>query len=185
MKRQLLRGIICISATIALSGCSSKADVKEVDNRFNDATIESIARESDVQEMITVPDVTGIPYTSAESTLNQQGLNVAKEEKYSDYVAEGIVISQSLEAGSTVTKDSTITLVVSKGVEVVEVPDVPNMDESSAVNVLKNCPFVISVTYEYSESVAEGYVISQSESAGSKLAKGSEIAIIISLGVNK
>lgn len=56
------------------------------------------------------------------------------------------------------------------------------MDESSAVNVLKNCPFVISVTYEYSESVAEGYVISQSESAGSKLAKGSEIAIIISLG---
>ena len=177
MKRQLLRGIICISATIALSGCSSKADVKEVDNRFNDATIESIARESDVQEMITVPDVTGIPYTSAESTLNQQGLNVAKEEKYSDYVAEGIVISQSLEAGSTVTKDSTIT--------VVEVPDVTNMDESSAVNVLKNCPFVISVTYEYSESVAEGYVISQSESAGSKLAKGSEIAIIISLGVNK
>ena len=79
--------------------------------------------------MITVPDVTGIPYTSAESTLNQQGLNVAKEEKYSDYVAEGIVISQSLEAGSTVTKDSTITLVVSKGVEVVEVPDVTNMDE--------------------------------------------------------
>ena len=46
MKRQLLRGIICVSAAIALSGCSSKADVKDNDNSTESTMVDVTTEET-------------------------------------------------------------------------------------------------------------------------------------------
>lgn len=46
MKRQLLRGVICVSVAIALSGCSSKADVKDNDNSTESTTVDVTTEET-------------------------------------------------------------------------------------------------------------------------------------------
>ena len=79
MKRQLLRGIICVSAAIALSGCSSKADVKDNDNSTEstmvDVTTEETTKgmnenkesESSTEEDTTVDGMTEPVYSGISS----------------------------------------------------------------------------------------------------------------------
>ena len=137
------------------------------------------------QEMVTVPSVVGMTYAQAESQLSQQGLKATRgSEEYSADVPAGSVISQSIAAGSNTAKNSTVTLVISKGQELVELPDVTGMAASSAESKLSQSGFAVSRgSEEYSDTVQEGCVIRQSESAGSKLAKGSTVTIIVSKGV--
>ena len=135
--------------------------------------------------MVTVPSVVGMTYAQAESQLSQQGLKATRgSEEYSADVPAGSVISQSIAAGSNTAKNSTVTLVISKGQELVELPDVTGMAASSAESKLSQSGFAVSRgSEEYSDTVQEGCVIRQSESAGSKLAKGSTVTIIVSKGV--
>ena len=56
------------------------------------------------------------------------------------------------------------------------------MDETSAINKLKDAGFKYSRDYQNSDSVASGDVISQSPSGGSSAKKGETITIVVSQG---
>lgn len=64
----------------------------------------------------------------------------------------------------------------------VSVIDVEGLDEETAVNALEELGFVVTVEYESSSVVDEGYVISQSEDAETVLDYGSEITLTVSSG---
>lgn len=66
---------------------------------------------------ITVPNVVFKTKTDAVEILSKKGFAVKIEEKSSDVVAAGCVITQSVNAGGTASFGSTITLVVSIGKE--------------------------------------------------------------------
>ena len=189
------------SAISALEAAGFK--VSEGTSKYSDTVAEGIVISQDVaggsqvkkgttvtiivskgQEMVTVPSVVGMTYAQAESQLSQQGLKTARgSEEYSADVQAGSVISQSIAAGSNTAKNSTVTLVISKGQELVEVPDVTGMAASSAESKLSQSGFAVSRgSEEYSDTVQEGCVIRQSQSAGSKLAKGSTVTIVVSKG---
>ena len=70
-------------------------------------------------ESIKVPGVVGEDKSSAKTKLENAGLVVNVEEAYDDQVAEGKVISQSINAEKTVPSGTAITIVVSKGTETV------------------------------------------------------------------
>lgn len=59
----------------------------------------------------------------AEKALSDNGLVANVCEQYSDGVAAGIVISQTVEAGTMVDNGSTVGIVVSKGQENAGVPN--------------------------------------------------------------
>jgi serine/threonine-protein kinase len=69
------------------------------------------------KQSVTVPSVTGQSQESATSTLSSAGLNVKAESAYSDKVAAGQVISQSIASGKMVPAGTTITITVSLGPE--------------------------------------------------------------------
>ena len=71
--------------------------------------------ESSASEEITMPDVVGSAWSSAKSTLENQGLYVNINEEVSSTVAAGNVISQSISAGTSVSKGTAVTLTVSLG----------------------------------------------------------------------
>ncbi len=72
---------------------------------------------------ITIRDWTGKEADRAEQSLERKGLEVdSDQQEYSDDVPEGYVISQSPSDG-TLFRGETVTLVVSQGPELVEVPD--------------------------------------------------------------
>ncbi|MCT9077788.1 Stk1 family PASTA domain-containing Ser/Thr kinase [Streptomyces fulvoviolaceus] len=84
---------------------------------------------------IDVPDVTGESIEDAKADLEEAGLNVkvAAAQINSEY-DQGQVARQTPEADSQAAQDDTVTLTISKGPEMVEVPDVvgDSVDDAKA-----------------------------------------------------
>lgn len=134
-------------------------------------------------EQVEVPDLKGLTEEEAVRLITEAGLTPAPQpDKYSSKVDVGDVISQDPEPGSTVDKGSSVQYVVSRGTELVSVPDVEGKKKSSATSTLEDAGFKVTVKTEYSDSVAEGTVISQNPTAGLEVAKGSKITIVVSKG---
>ncbi len=133
---------------------------------------------------IVVPDLSGQTLAQAEARLTAEELAVGTvEQTYSDEVTAGIVIDQSPGVGVEVEKDTKIDLVVSKGVELLEVPDLKGMNESDATRLARSSGFELDVPQRKPNSkVPKGDVVSQAPAAGAQAARGSLIALVISEG---
>ena len=138
------------------------------------------------KKTVSVPSVTGKTQSDAEKLLKNSNLAVGSvTREYSDSVAEGKVIRQSLVAGSTVQENTAVDLTVSLGPEVkyVVVPDVLGSTLQKAQRMLNNKGLELgAVDYAYSDSVAEGCVISQGIAAGRSIEEGSSVSVVISKG---
>ena len=100
---------------------------------------------------------------------------VASEE-YSDTVDEGDVISMDPPAGTTVHRGDTVTLVVSKGPELIEVPSVRGSGVDAAREKLEGLGFRVE-THDAPGSLGLGFVFSQSPGGGELAAPGSTISL--------
>ncbi|MCD8300687.1 MAG: Stk1 family PASTA domain-containing Ser/Thr kinase [Clostridiales bacterium] len=141
-----------------------------------------VAAEAEAAE-VTVPDVVGYTSDSAMTSLQDMGFNVYREFQYSSTIATGQVISQSPAAGSTAHEGDTITIYVSQGTESTVVPDVRGKTENDARTALANASLNTgTVTQDYSDSVAEGSVISQSVAANSTVSEGTSVDLVVSKG---
>lgn len=135
------------------------------------------------EKKASVPNVTGDSQSSATKTLKNLGFNVKVESEYSSSVTEGYVISQSPSGGLKASKGTTVTIVVSKGSNQVEVPYLKYCTQSEAKKELSKRGLKLgSVSKEYNDDVEAGYVISQSITSGKRVSKGTAVGIVISLG---
>jgi serine/threonine-protein kinase len=126
---------------------------------------------------IEVTDYTGRSADDAESELSGAGLDVKVDEKYSNKVDEGTVISQRPDGGRLFAGDE-IVLVVSRGPHLVEVPDVYLSGVDAAEHALQAAGFEVEVQ-EGASYLGLGYVTSQEPEAGSMAQSGSTITITI------
>ncbi len=131
---------------------------------------------------IRLPDVTGKSEEDAKSTLTNMGLKVVTVSATSDNYDKGMVSEQNPTAGKKVDKDSTVTLTISTGSDKIKVPDVTGQTEDAATKTLKGAGLTVNVQYQYSSSAAKGVVISTDPAAGSKLAKNSQVTLLVSQG---
>lgn len=83
-------------------------------------------------EQVKVPDVEGKTLEEAKKLLKKAKLKVDSTSVYSDSVAEGKVINQSIKAGKTVDKNKTVTLTVSLGEKPEPVYTAPARSSSSS-----------------------------------------------------
>lgn len=134
--------------------------------------------------LTAVPELAGVSGEDAKVKAEAQGLSAeVKEEVYSDQVANGMVISQEPAAGSKVEENSKVYIVVSKGIEKVEVPSLKNLSEKEAKSRLKEARLKYKKSKStYSDSVKKGKVISQDIKAGKKIDKNSTVTVVISKG---
>ena len=137
------------------------------------------------QKPATVPDIRGMSAADAEAALSAEGLVGSASEDYSDTVEAGKVISQSVDPNSEVDKGTTVSYVVSLGPETkyVTVPPLSNCTEDEARQKLTDAGLKVgTVDTAYSSMVSEGYVISQTASAGSSVEEGTSVGFTVSLG---
>lgn len=134
------------------------------------------------ENMTTIPNVTGATETDAVNTLKANNLTYQKQYQYDDNVETGKVISQSLASGSQVEKKTSVTIVISQGAEPVTVQDVRGADSGSAQSTLSGQGLNVTVQEDYSDTVAQGQVISQSIDPGKTVNKGTDITIVVSKG---
>lgn len=155
---------------------SAEAGTQVEKNTTIQVTISSGAGEIDV------PMVTGFDKDAAENKLEESGFVPSTNFEYSESVASGMVVSQAPEAGSKAKKGDTVTLVVSRGVEPITMPDVWNQPEADARAALSALGLNVTTTSDYSNDIPEGNVISQSVVSGKAVEKGATITLVISLG---
>lgn len=140
-------------------------------------------------ELVEVPDdLVGVDYVTAVTRLNGLGFKIKeKEVEQKDYpgIPAGTVVSINPKGGNKVSAGTTVTLEYVSYDETKEklviVPDVSNLDETNAKKVLTSSGFTVSVKSEYSDTVTQGYVISNTF-AGSKIPSGSNVVITVSKG---
>jgi eukaryotic-like serine/threonine-protein kinase len=78
--------------------------------------------------------------------------------------------------------ETLVTIVVSRGTQLVRVPDVVGQSRTNATSALQAAGFRVNATEEFHDSVAAGSVISQSPEGGVSLDAGATVTIRVSKG---
>jgi beta-lactam-binding protein with PASTA domain len=137
---------------------------------------------------IAVPDVAGMTPKDAATALTAVGLKVGNtDQKPDDTIPQGQVISTTPPAGTRVDKDTAVDLLVSTGVEKVNVPSVINMTEDDAVRAIQQAGFKVTfpLTRGPNDKVPAGQVFAQTPAGDTPVPKGSAVALSISTGVEQ
>uniref|UniRef100_UPI00140D76A3 Stk1 family PASTA domain-containing Ser/Thr kinase n=1 Tax=Streptomyces sp. YIM 98790 TaxID=2689077 RepID=UPI00140D76A3 len=125
---------------------------------------------------VRVPGVVGLPEGTAQQQLREAGfeVEVAAERVFSEQ-PEGTVADQDPAGGSTAGEGETVTLTISKGPEMVVVPDVRGLPEDEATRVLEDAGFEVNVQRFF----FTGTVFNQSVREPDSAPKGSTITIFV------
>jgi eukaryotic-like serine/threonine-protein kinase len=131
----------------------------------------------------TVPNVSGESRSVAQLALRRAGFGqTGVTNEYSDNVAKDSVIRTVPPSGSELTRNRSVTLVVSSGKERFTIPDVHDQSQPDALAALAKFPFQISVVQQTSDSVPNGNVIGTDPSAGSQVKRGQTVRLLVSSG---
>ncbi len=128
-----------------------------------------------------VPGTAGASRQEAVAALEEAGFEPAVRTANSDRVEAGQVISSDPRGGTNATRGSTVTLTVSIGPKLAQVPVLVGSPRSVAVQQIRARGLSPSVEEEESSTPA-GEVVRQSPSAGSELPRGSTVTIVVSQG---
>jgi eukaryotic-like serine/threonine-protein kinase len=130
---------------------------------------------------VKVPPVSDLDVKEATERLQDEDLLVDTAERSSRDVPPGKVIGTEPPAGEEVECESTVTLLVSKGANLVEVPDLIGSDEAVARSQLEDLGLIVDVNTKDSDE-PEGIVIGQSPGPGSELERNDRVTIVVSTG---
>lgn len=133
---------------------------------------------------LTVPDYSIMDYRVAGNDAEKLGLRCEYRQVASDTVEVGYVLYTEPAARSEVTEGSTLVIYYSAGAKIqkVDVPVLTGLTPKEAYKKMNGNFRVGEVTYEYSDTVAEGLIISQSIPSGTQAVKGTTINFVLSLG---
>jgi serine/threonine-protein kinase len=138
------------------------------------------------KDRIEVPNLVGLTVESATAALKGSDLKIGRtSEKYSESFEAGFIIDGNPSSGSPVRKDSSIDLIISKGLEQVELTNFQGKTSDQAQSELTAAGLIVSSKYEYSDTIEPGRVISQTPGDVTSVGKGEKIILIISKGPSK
>lgn len=182
--RNLLAGIVILLSVLILLilwGLLSRQSEKPPEVIAPESVSE--AASEPVNENVTLtPNFVGCDYDAEvrnnHSYIDEYLFYVTLE--YSDTVEKGRIIRQSPEAGEVIQKGDTVSLVVSRGPQMMEMPDVIGQTQDSAVQELATKGLnATCFTVVNDGSEAAGCVVSASEDAGSMVEVGTTIVLYI------
>ena len=130
---------------------------------------------------IEVPDVSGLSERDAAQQLKNEQLLVDSQPKSSRDVKAGKVISTMPPAGTDVDCQSTVTMLVSKGANLIRLPDLVGSQQEVAESQIRRLGLIPNVDTRDADD-PEGTVIGQDPGPGSQLLRGDEVTIIVSNG---
>ena len=193
-----MKRIVMVAAALALvvgmlvlagCSCSSNASSSSSASKSSSSATSSSASSSSASSSsvapkdVQVPDLKGKTQDEAMKVLGDAKLvGVASNPEETTEVEPGKVFKQSIAAGTTVKEGEKIAFTVALAPSQVEVPDVVGKTRDEAKQAINDMNLNFENTVEYNNDVENGRVISQNVAAGTKVAKGSLISVVVSLG---
>jgi serine/threonine-protein kinase len=130
-------------------------------------------------DTVAVPNAVGLQEAEARDRLVDAGFEVESEEVFSDR-EPGTVSAQSPNAGADAARGSAVTIQVSQGSGLVEVPNVVGMTRGQAEAELSNAELEANVVQVPSDDPV-GTVVAQNP-VGGQVQQGSTIRLNVSAG---
>ncbi len=130
---------------------------------------------SDGPPPVPVPDVHGETCPQATAQLKKIHLIGTCTQVFDDTTAVGRVVDTTPGPGTVQKQNTTVTIHVSKGPQLVAVPNVRGMKVGDATRKLQDLGFKVAVP-NYNP---KGHVFDQSPSPGQKIPKGSTVTLIL------
>ncbi len=130
---------------------------------------------------VDVPDVRGLSLDDATAALQDAGLKFSTDERYDDTVEQGAAIGTDPATGKTLKRGDQVTLLISKGSELVDVPNVRGLTSKEATSKLQAAGFDVKVDEPWFNVITGGRdrVTAQSPSAGSQARPGTRVTITL------
>ena len=125
---------------------------------------------------VAVPSFENKTFEDAQAALTGAGFTVKRSEDFSDGVAAGNVIETAPAAGTEAPYGSEVTVVVSKGPELVPVPDVRNLKLDDAASQLEAAGLQVAVNGPYRPGKM---VVTQTPSPGTQVKKGETVSVSV------
>ncbi|MCR4594218.1 MAG: PASTA domain-containing protein [Clostridiales bacterium] len=140
---------------------------------------ETLQTEESTVEMIEVTDFTGLKYDEVNYNGRQEKrFKIKLVYEFSTKVEKDCIITQSLKPGESVPKGSQMIFTISKGPELVRVPNTVGLSQDEAESKLNDAGFTVKVeTVENDGSHTEGEVKEVNPSPGSEEIKGEKVTI--------
>lgn len=139
------------------------------------------------KEKIVFDRYVGQDYNQVVNILDKLGFKTIKEEKVFSDEREGIIVSQTPEAGiELIPSETDLVFQVSKGKDIRTLQSLVGMNQEELQKFAKESGFNITIVREeFSSSIEKGRVISQNPSANAKLEKGETVEVVLSKGINE
>ncbi|MFM7542247.1 MAG: Stk1 family PASTA domain-containing Ser/Thr kinase [Actinomycetales bacterium] len=134
------------------------------------------------KERIDIPNLVGLTPEAAQAKLKESSLATSEiTEEFSSDVTAGLVIRSNPIAGERVKRDSNVSLVISKGIERLELLNYQGKSGEQALTELSEAGFEVNTKYVFSEDLPAGAVVAQNPTTG-EAEKGSKITLLVSKG---
>lgn len=144
---------------------------------------EVITTEKKDKEQVTMISVLGKTFDEAKAELYEIGLGIREAgTQASEEYPQGQIVSQDIEEGKEVERNSTVNVYISSGAGSISVSSVLGISEAEARSTLTAQGFTVNTSQASSDTVEEGKVISQSPAGGSSAKKGDTVTLVISSG---
>ncbi|MBL3529855.1 Stk1 family PASTA domain-containing Ser/Thr kinase [Companilactobacillus zhachilii] len=136
-----------------------------------------------------MPKLIGKEYEDVEDNLKRRGFKVKIDYKATNQYEAGTIIKQSIPSGKkVVTKNKSLTLTVAKvkavKPKVVKVRDLTGYNLKSIQDYASEAGLTLSTSYQYSDEIEEGLLISQTPTANSTISQGGTLSVVISKGAD-
>lgn len=139
------------------------------------------------KDMTKVPDITGKPINDAARILANHNLKYkVNQQVFSEEYQSQHIVKQVPFPGKSVKQGRTIYLTLSKGREMVSVPQLIGFPLSKArVELMKFGLEMGEINFENSEYIPKDTIMSQSMPGGKLVPYGSVVDVVVSLGSNQ
>ena len=136
---------------------------------------------------IVVPSVVGGTLDDATSAFTPLGLTPeVTDQVFDEDIPKGKIISSSPAGGGKIGEGGKVKLVISKGPERYQVPDLKGLAPDVAQRQIeKNSLHFGSVTEVFNSVIPSGFVISSSPNAGDSVKRNTAVNILVSKGIEQ
>ncbi len=135
-------------------------------------------------EAFPIPYVVDLEVARGVYVIKESGFQVGQQlEVNDDNIPRGFIISQNPIAGTKMSPDSTVDLVISAGPSLIEISDLSRKSIVDAIQILETLGFEYEFIEEYSEDVSVGLVSHTIPRAGEQVTIDQVIQVIVSIGL--